>query len=53
MHYERSSRGLFYLVAFFMSYQIATLFQDVRNTFGPVRDYILEHKTDSFDKRLN
>jgi undecaprenyl-diphosphatase len=53
MQFERSSRGVFYLVAFFMSYQIATLFQDVRNSLGPARDYILEHKIDSFDKGID
>jgi membrane-associated phospholipid phosphatase len=41
MRCERLSPGLFYLIAFFLSYQIATLFADVRNTLGPVRDHIL------------
>ena len=43
MRWERSSPGLFYMSAFFFSYQIATLFSDVRQTLGPVRDHILGH----------
>jgi hypothetical protein len=33
----------FYMGAFFVSYQIATLFADIRLTLGPVRDHILNH----------
>jgi undecaprenyl-diphosphatase len=40
---EQSSPGAFYLGAFFLSYQIATLFNDIRQTLGPVRDHILSH----------
>jgi membrane-associated phospholipid phosphatase len=43
MRWERSSPGFFYMSAFFLSYQIATLFNDVRQTFGPVRDHFLGH----------
>jgi undecaprenyl-diphosphatase len=38
MRWEQSSPSLFYMSAFFLSYQIATLFADLRNTFGPVLD---------------
>jgi undecaprenyl-diphosphatase len=38
---ERSSPAAFYMGAFFVSYQIATLFVDFRHTLGPVRDHIL------------
>jgi membrane-associated phospholipid phosphatase len=40
---EQSSPGAFYMSAFFLSYQIATLFNDIRQTLGPVRDHILGH----------
>ena len=43
MRFEQSSPGLFYMSAFFLSYQIATLFNDIRQTLGPVRDHILGH----------
>jgi len=43
MRWERASPGRFYLSAFFFSYQIATLFNDIRQTLGPVRDHILGH----------
>jgi membrane-associated phospholipid phosphatase len=43
MRWERSSPGLFYVSAFFLSYQIATLFNDIRQTLGPVRDHFLGH----------
>jgi membrane-associated phospholipid phosphatase len=33
---ERSSPSLVCMVAFFLSYQIATLFGDIRNTLGPL-----------------
>jgi membrane-associated phospholipid phosphatase len=38
---ERSSPALFYMTAFFLSYQIATLFWDIRGTFGPLRSKIM------------
>jgi membrane-associated phospholipid phosphatase len=41
MRWERRSPALFYMSAFFLSYQIATLFVDIRATFGPVRDKII------------
>jgi membrane-associated phospholipid phosphatase len=34
MRWEQSSPSLFYMSAFFLSYQIATLFADIRSTFG-------------------
>lgn len=40
---ERSSPSLFYMSAFFFSYQIATLFNDIRHTLGPIRDHFLSH----------
>jgi membrane-associated phospholipid phosphatase len=43
LRWEQSSPGLFYLSAFFLSYQIATLFNDVRQTLGPLRDHFLGH----------
>jgi undecaprenyl-diphosphatase len=43
MRWEQSSPGLFYMIAFFLSYQMATLFNDIRQTLGPVRDHILGH----------
>jgi undecaprenyl-diphosphatase len=43
MRWEQSSPGLFYMIAFFLSYQIATLFNDIRQTLGPVRDHFLGH----------
>jgi undecaprenyl-diphosphatase len=43
MRWERSSPGLFYMSAFFFSYQMATLFNDIRQTLGPIRDHILGH----------
>jgi hypothetical protein len=43
MRWEQSSPGLFYMSAFFFSYQIATLFIDIRQTLGPLRDNILGH----------
>ena len=43
MRWERPSPGLFYMVAFFLSFQIATLFNDIRQTLGAVRDHILGH----------
>jgi membrane-associated phospholipid phosphatase len=43
MRLQQSSPGLFYMSAFFLSYQIATLFNDIRQTLGPVRDHILGH----------
>jgi undecaprenyl-diphosphatase len=43
MRWEQSSPGMFYMIAFFLSYQIATLFNDIRLTLGPVRDHILGH----------
>jgi len=43
MRLEQSSPGLFYMSAFFFSYQIATLFNDIRQTLGPLRDHILGH----------
>ena len=39
--WEASSPALFYAIAFFLSYQIATLFADVRNTLTPVRHHLL------------
>jgi membrane-associated phospholipid phosphatase len=50
IRFERSSPGLFYFIAFFMSYQIATLFVDARNTLGPVRDRVLHHDTPAVSK---
>lgn len=43
MRWEQSSPGLFYMSAFFFSYQIATLFDDIRQTLGPARDHIFGH----------
>jgi membrane-associated phospholipid phosphatase len=43
MRLENSSPGLFYMSAIFLSYQIATLFNDIRQTLGPVRDHIFGH----------
>ena len=43
MRWEQSSPGPFYMIAFFSSYQIATLFNDIRQTLGPVRDHLLGH----------
>jgi undecaprenyl-diphosphatase len=36
MRWEQSSPATFYMGAFFLSYQIATLFVDVRYTFGQI-----------------
>ena len=41
MRWEQSSPALFYMIAFFLSYQIATLFNDIRQTLGPLRDHFL------------
>lgn len=43
MRWAQSSPGLFYMTAFFFSYQIATLFNDIRQIVGPVRDHMLGH----------
>jgi membrane-associated phospholipid phosphatase len=43
VRWEQSSPAVFYMSAFFLSYQIATLFSDIRQTLGPVRDHILGH----------
>jgi membrane-associated phospholipid phosphatase len=43
MRWETSSPGLFYMSTFFLSYQIATLFNDIRQTLGPVRDHFFAH----------
>jgi membrane-associated phospholipid phosphatase len=43
MRWEQSSPALFYMSAFLLSYQIATLFADVRQTLGPLRDHFLGH----------
>jgi membrane-associated phospholipid phosphatase len=43
MRWEQSSPALFYMSAFFLNYQIATLFNDVRQTLGPLRDHFLGH----------
>jgi membrane-associated phospholipid phosphatase len=37
MRLEQSSPSLFYMSAFFLAYQIATLFEDIRGTFGHIR----------------
>jgi membrane-associated phospholipid phosphatase len=37
MRWERSSPSLFIMIAFFLSYQIATLFLDIRYTLGTLR----------------
>ena len=42
LSWETRSPALFYTIAFFLSYQIATLFSDFRNSLGPVRDQIFE-----------
>jgi undecaprenyl-diphosphatase len=41
MRWEQSSPGLFYMSACFFSFQIATLFNDIRQTLGPIRHHIL------------
>ncbi len=41
MRWEQSSAGLFYMGAFFFSYQIATLFDDIRQTLGTIRVHFL------------
>lgn len=40
VRWEQSSASLFYMSAFFLSYQIATLFADMRHTFGPLLDMV-------------
>jgi membrane-associated phospholipid phosphatase len=40
MRWESASPALFYMIAFFLSYQIATLFSDLRQFLGPVRNHI-------------
>jgi undecaprenyl-diphosphatase len=42
MRWEQSSPAVFYMAAFFLSYQIATLFADFRSTLGPVKDYLFK-----------
>jgi membrane-associated phospholipid phosphatase len=41
MKWEQSSPSLFYMSAFFLSYQIATLFGDIRFTFSPLIRHML------------
>ena len=43
VRWEQSSPAVFYMSAFFLSYQIATLFVDIRQTLGPVRLHMLGH----------
>jgi membrane-associated phospholipid phosphatase len=40
VRWEKSSPSLFYMTAFFVSYQIVTLFEDMRHTFGPLLDLL-------------
>lgn len=41
LRWEESSPSLFYMSAFFLSYQIATLFADIRFTFSPLLRHML------------
>jgi membrane-associated phospholipid phosphatase len=43
IRWEQSSPAVFYMSAFFLSYQIATLFNDIRQTLGPLRHHMLGH----------
>jgi len=39
MRSEKTSPALFYMIAFFLSYQIATLFEDIRAIWAGARWY--------------
>jgi undecaprenyl-diphosphatase len=41
MRWEQSSPSLFYMSAFFLTYQITTLFGDIRFTFSPLIRHML------------
>src|SRR5262245_23426038 len=44
IRWEQSSPAVFYTSAFFLSYQIAKLFKDIRQTLGPLRHHMLGHR---------